>query len=196
MRPSVFLGSLILAACAAGGAERRLQSELEAMFDSDQSHRVALQEIALQEGSDSPKLMETLKQQHGIDEANVSRLDEIVAAHGWPARSIVGEKAASAAFLVVQHADPATQRKYLPLLRAAVDSGEARAQNLALLEDRVLMNEGKRQRYGSQLRPNGKGGYELYPIEDEEKVDERREAVGLQPLADYAKLFGIVYKRK
>jgi len=58
------------------------------------------------------------------------------------------------------------------------------------------MSEGKKQIYGSQLRQNDKGALEFYPIDDEPNVDKRRQAVGLPPLAEYAKQFGLVYRPK
>jgi len=38
------------------------------------------------------------------------------------------------------------------------------------------------------------GKTEFFPIADEAHVDERRASVGLEPLADYAKGFGLEYK--
>ena len=56
------------------------------------------------------------------------------------------------------------------------------------------MREGKKQIYGTQLTWNEKTGrYELYPIEDEEHVDLLRASVGLQPIAEYLKDFGLRY---
>jgi hypothetical protein len=188
---------LLLAACAP--PERPdidLKTELEAMFDTDQAYRNEMQNIALKHGSNSPEVIELWKKQQAIDEANIKRLGEIIETHGWPGRRVVGDKAAIAAFLVVQHAEYAHQKQYLPLLRAAVAGGEARAEDLALLEDRVLMREGKKQLYGSQLQEDGKGGWEFYPIEDERNVDKRRKAVGLPLLAEYAKRFGFEYHPK
>ena len=154
-----------------------------------------LQELALNGDTSSPAFIALAKEQHAIDEANLRRLRQIVSSNGWPALSAVGDKASVAAFLIVQHADPTTQKEYLPLLRASVQSGEARAEDLALLEDRVLMADGKKQRYGSQLQAKDKGGWEFYPIEDEQHVDERRKAVGLPPLAEYAKQLGVEYRK-
>ena len=101
---------------------------------------------------------------------------------------MVGEDGALAAFLLVQHADrdPQFQKKCLPLLEAAVRVGEASASNLAYLTDRVLIAEGKPQRYGTQFQTVG-GKSAPFPIEDAENVDARRNAVGLGPLAEYAK---------
>jgi len=97
---------------------------------------------------------------------------------------------------VLQHADYTYQKKYLALLRKAVADRELRADSLALLEDRVLMGERRKQIYGSQLQTNAKGVLEFYPIEDEPNVDKRRKSVGLEPLAEYAKQFGLEYHPK
>jgi hypothetical protein len=98
-------------------------------------------------------------------------------------------------FLVIQHADLATQERYLPIMREAVKNGKALASDLALLEDRVLTRNGKPQIYGSQLQENHTTGkYEFAPIQDAANVNKRRASVGLPPLEDYAKMMGINYK--
>lgn len=167
--------------------------ELEAMYEADQHRRTAMMEAFRKYGPDSPEVYSLAKEQHAIDQNNLKRLEKIVAESGWPKLSIVGTKAASAAFLIVQHADLAKQQRYLPIIRQAAKAGEARVSDLALLEDRVLIGQGKKQLYGSQLQSDGKGGWAFYPIEDEARVDERRRSVGLPPLADYARLFGLEY---
>lgn len=65
---------------------------------------------------------------------------------------------------------------------------------MAMMQDRILMREGKKQIYGSQVVYNKTGEQIFYPIEDETNVNIRREKVGLQPLEEYAKYFGIDYK--
>jgi hypothetical protein len=65
-----------------------------------------------------------------------------------------------------------------------------------MLEDRILMKEGRKQIYGTQVYsgPETGGKLQLYPIEDEAHVDERRAAVGMPPLAEYLRAFGLDYK--
>jgi hypothetical protein len=126
--------------------------------------------------------------QASLDQANEARLAEIVARYGWPGRRFAGAEVAQNAFRVVQHAPLAYQQRYLPMLRAAVARGDASPLELAMLEDRVRVGEGRPQRYGSQIRQVVPVA-EPYPIEDRAHVDERRAAVGLMPLADYLKLF-------
>jgi hypothetical protein len=101
----------------------------------------------------------------------------------------VGEEGATAAWLFAQHADrhPDLQRKFLDLLRDAVAAGEATARHLAYLEDRVRVAQGRPQLYGTQFTQVVlQARYEPMPIEDPDYVDERRAAVGLGPLAEYA----------
>ena len=78
-------------------------------------------------------------------------------------------------------------------MRAAVKRGNALPQNLALLEDRVLTNQGKKQIYGSQVSIDSTGQKTFFPIIDEANVNKRRASVGLGPIEDYAKYFGINY---
>lgn len=191
-RSRLLTSSALLCACAVAPTLDP-RSELEAMYESDQRHRAAMMEAFREHGPSSPEVAALAKAQHSIDQDNLRRLEKIVADGGWPKLSVVGQKAASAAFLIVQHADLATQQRYLLLLRQAVTAGEARASDVALLEDRVLIGQGRKQLYGSQLQSDGKEGWVFYPIEDEARVDERRRSVGLPPLADYARQFGLHY---
>jgi hypothetical protein len=95
---------------------------------------------------------------------------------------------------VVQHAPADVQQSLLPLLQRAVLQGQARPSDLALLEDRVRVAQGKPQRYGSQMRSSPTPGPPLLePIEDEACVDQRRASVGLEPLADNLRRFGVSY---
>lgn len=110
-------------------------------------------------------------------------LREIVDRYGWPGKSLVGKDGAHAAWFVVQHArDDAFQKACLEKLELAVAQGEAQAVEHAYLSDRVAVNAGKPQRWGTQF--DGKTR-EPYPIEDAERVDERRKAIGLSTLAEY-----------
>lgn len=129
-----------------------------------------------------------------IDSTNLCQLEPLLERYGWMGRSMVGDTANSAIFLVIQHSNLETQLKYLPMLQKSVENGDSRPSNLALMQDRILMRQGKKQIYGSQVITNASGGYEFYPIEDEANVNMRRAKIGMSPLEDYAKFFGIEYQ--
>ncbi len=129
---------------------------------------------------------EVWREIEAVDRENTARLAEILAEHGWPGRTLVGEEAERAAWLLAQHADrdPEIQREALALLDRAVAAGDADPQHLAYLTDRVAMHEGRPQRYGTQFRTVGPDA-EPFPIEDPEQLDDRRASVGLPPFDEY-----------
>jgi hypothetical protein len=172
-----------------------LKEELEAIYIKDQMLRQMLDcaEEKFGKGSDEIKYFWGLINDQ--DQENEKRVLEIIDEHGWPGKSLVGGKANTTVWLVIQHAPLEIQEKYLPLLEASVKEGESRGSNLALLQDRVLMRQDKKQIYGSQIRTDQETGeMYVYPIEDPENVNKRRAEVGLGTIEEYAKRFGIDYK--
>ncbi len=121
-----------------------------------------------------------------VNAGNTAWLHGVIARHGWPGRSLVGTDGASAAFVPVQHADadPAFQRRCLALIER-MPAGEVDGEARALLTDRTLIAEGRKQRFGSQLDGTCAAGYAPKPVEDEARVDARRAALDLPPLAAY-----------
>lgn len=122
-----------------------------------------------------------------LDEDNTARLKEIVAAQGWPRKSLWGERPALAAWLILQHSpDTEFQAEMLPLLEKRLQEKELDGPYFALLYDRVQMRHGHPQRYGSQVRKKAEGGWEpVPPLENPDKLDALRASVGLPPIADY-----------
>ena len=119
-----------------------------------------------------------------IDRYDTEFLASVVDKHGWPGKSLVGEEAAAAAWLLIQHSnDLAFQVRCLDLMRG-LPQGEVDPVNLAYLEDRVLMHQGKRQIYGTQFHEVN-GVMELYPVEDEGQLDARRDRLGLPSMSEY-----------
>ncbi len=133
---------------------------------------------------------EGLPWDESVDKRNTARMKEIVAAYGWPTLSDVGAEAADDAWLLVQHADRDTkfQARCLELIKNLPES-EVSPINVAYLEDRVRVNTGKPQLYGTQFDGASDTGESFgpRPIEDVEHLDERRASVGLKPFAEYSR---------
>ncbi len=121
-----------------------------------------------------------------INKENQKELSDLIEKKGWPKISEVGTEAADAAFLVIQHSDLETQKKYIQLLKERCEQKEASWINYAFLYDRIQTTENKPQRYGTQSRWDEKRNViELFPLEDEKKVNDWRKGVGLEPLEIY-----------
>ncbi|WP_295767434.1 DUF6624 domain-containing protein [uncultured Mucilaginibacter sp.] len=170
-----------------------LVKELTGIYNDDQSYRLKLDSVGKKYGRNSKELKDLWSTIQQKDSINLSKVKAILDDHGWLGADVVGDKGNLTLFLVIQHADIKTQEKYLPMLRAAVKEGKAHPANLALLEDRVAIRQGKKQIYGSQISIDKTGKATIDPIDDEPNVNKRRAAVGLQPLEDYVKQWGIEY---
>ncbi|HQQ98449.1 MAG TPA: hypothetical protein PLX35_14355 [Cyclobacteriaceae bacterium] len=174
--------------------DKPLQKELLQIFKEDQSVRFAYIEAQNKYGFKSRQVDSLARVVMHIDSVNLKKVKSILDQHGWVGPGVVGGQASQALFLVIQHSDLASQQKYLPMMRDAVQRGDAMGSALALLEDRVALGEGRKQTYGSQIGRDEKSGkYYVLPLEDPDHVDERREKVGLGKLADYVKHWGIVW---
>ncbi|MDX2219738.1 MAG: DUF6624 domain-containing protein [Burkholderiales bacterium] len=169
-----------------------LRVELEQVLKSDQDVRERankLIEESRAKGVEPDKeVMSKLATEMALQDAiNQSRVTELLDKHGWIGKSRVGGLAATAVFLVIQHAPLATQLKYLPMMREAAEAGELSKSSLALTEDRVRVNQKQPQLYGSQVKPGP--GVDLFPVADPESLDERRKAMGLGPVCRYLENF-------
>ena len=155
-----------------------LKSKLTAMAEHDFQVRAELVESGELFGGYNKRMA-------AVHSQNAERLDRIIEEFGWPGSSLVGTDGAEAAWLILQHAiaSPELQRKCLPMLKNAVESGDVPASEVACLEDRIRVFEERPQRYGTQFDWDGNGVLNPHPIEDPERVDEYRASVGLEPLA-------------
>ncbi len=147
-----------------------LATEINQMTEADQDMR----EKNLEDGSWDVEL----------DKRNTERMKEIVAQIGWPSASKVGGEASTNAWLLVQHADHDVDFQAVCLaLMQELPAGEVRPEDIALLTDRVRVNRGQPQLYGTQFRQID-GKHVPKEIEDVENVDERRKTMNLDTLAE------------
>lgn len=135
---------------------------------------------------DSPSIFPLLAMEEQNLKENETRLIELLDIHGWPTASAVTEYAAAGASLVINHTDYETRSKYFPMLEKAFLAGEAQPLRYAKMKDRILVEEGKEQLYGTQIKFEGLRK-EPFPIQDPHSVDLRRAKIGLGPLGIYLK---------
>ncbi|MFD0794751.1 TonB family protein [Mucilaginibacter litoreus] len=172
---------------------KKLVAEIAAIGKADQQYRVAAIAAAKKYGSGSKQDNELMNRQAAIDKTNLGKVEQIIANYGYPGKTLVGKELSNVAFMVIQHNDLESQEKYLTTFMQAADKGELDASLLPLMIDRVRTAKGKPQVYGTQLHEIKGGGVQIYPIEDEAFVNERRKKAGLPPLQDYLNKWGIKY---
>lgn len=173
------------------GQNDPLTLELEQIQELDQWFRIRWDSVIALHGRKSPEFQDFLRRNREQDSLNEMRVIQILDERGWLGPDEVGYKGSSALFLVIQHADLPVQEKYLPMMQKAVAAGKAAPANLAYLEDRVLMRQGKPQRYGSQIvTDKATGAWVLHEVEDPPHLDKRRASVGLGPIQEYLDRMG------
>lgn len=171
-----------------------LRDEILQRLKSDQAIRM---EVVKNYPPGKPLPDEVIERFKAIDKENTARMKEIVKQYGYPGYSLVGENAAQAAFIMIQHADQDLefQKQCLELLRKAVEQKDIFPASVAYLTDRIRVAEKKPQLYGTQVNITPDGKVEAPVIEDEANVDKRRAEVGLEPLAGYIERMQQRYKK-
>jgi uncharacterized protein DUF6624 len=118
-----------------------------------------------------------------LDSSLTAEMGVILDSFGLPTRSMVGAAGSDAAMLVVQHS-PSLQERVLALAKA-MPPGQISPEKLAMLEDRVLVHEGKPQRFGTQFIAGPDGVFRFAPVSETASLDARRSAAGIPPLRQY-----------
>ncbi|NQZ78078.1 MAG: hypothetical protein HRT61_18535 [Ekhidna sp.] len=174
--------------------DEALATELENMYKLDQKYRLQVPEVEKEHGFESPEMKELVSAMKTTDTDNLARVIQILEEHGWLGPQIVGKAGNNALFHIIQHAELTIQLKYLPMMRDAVAKDNAYPHQLALLEDRINVRQGKKQTFGSQIGRNPHTGeYYVEPIRDPERVNEFRKSVGLPSLETYLSQWNILW---
>ena len=121
---------------------------------------------------------------------NAARLEQIVAQHGYPTISRVGSEASGSAWMIIQHAisRPRFMKQMLARLRQ-LPPGEVDPKNLAYLDDRIRMFEGRKQRYGTQFDWDDDGLMSPVACDDPDRVNARRRKLGMASLEETTAVF-------
>ena len=153
------------------------QHILQQVFDTDQGSRGPGNEI---DGA--------------LDRRNLSVVISLIEKCGMPTLEEVSRDQMSSVWLVFQHANNEYRKKYLPVFRKSAQRGDIDQTVIAMMEDRILVIDGKPQIYGTQLKKNEQTGtWELYEIADPATVDKRRAAIGFGSLQEYLDRWNIAF---
>lgn len=160
-----------------------LRTELDAMATTDQAARTAWVNDGLKHGSPAEKRMQQLDAQHLL------RLRVIMQRYGFPDTAQVGHDGVEDFWLLSQHAvsDKPFMDQVLRLARPLMLKGELPRRDYALMVDRVRIQQGRKQLYGSQFHVVA-GHLVMLPLEDPAHVDQRRAAMDMMPEAEYEKM--------
>ena len=123
--------------------DKPLVAMLDTIYQEDQQYRLQMDSVQNEYGFESEEMRELIQTMNEKDSINLVKVENILEGRGWLGPDVIGPQGSTTLFLVIQHADQETQEKYLPMMREAVREGKASAADLALLEDRVTLRQGK-----------------------------------------------------
>jgi hypothetical protein len=117
--------------------------------------------------------------------SNFPIVSEIFKKYKFPGYDLVGKETSNKYFLLVQHSDfdLPFQHDVLKEMKVQVEKENASGQNFAYLTDRIEINNGRPQIYGTQVFMSG--DTKVKPCIDTLNLDSRRKSVGLSPIKEY-----------
>lgn len=129
-------------------------------------------------------------QMQDLHNKNAEILDEIISHIGYPTADKVGEEAAEAAWLVIQHAiaRPDFMRKCLVLLENSASKNKRERISMVYLADRIAVFEDRPQLYGTQFDWDENGHLSPNLCDHPDQVNERRAALGLKLLEEQTQI--------
>jgi len=122
--------------------------------------------------------------------SNAIKLESIIHEIGFPCRDKVGQDAANAAWIIVQHAisRPSLMQRYYDLMEDAVASKKANPVHLAYLSDRINVFQDKPQLYGTQYDWDENGKMSPKAFDNLDEVNKRREELGLNTVQEQTRI--------
>ena len=118
-----------------------------------------------------------------VSRENVNVLKSVIRECGWPSRKKFDGKVSTAAWLIAQHADDdlSFQKESLAIIEQQVKDGFGSRIELAYLTDRIKVNLGQEQIYGTQLETNEQGKSTLPEIDTKniKQLNKNREKIGM-----------------
>lgn len=165
-----------------------MHRKLAKIRESDQQPRARL--IREMRATDEAAIKKAAMEMKETDQQNQVEIAALLDRCGWPQGLTALEN--NTIFLVIDHADTAYASKYFPVMKKQADLGVVAKSDLATLEDRMQMRKGLKQLYGTQTFQTG-GTVTIWPVADQEMLDERRKQMGLPAMEDYMSLLKNTY---
>lgn len=170
-----------------------LRKSLLSMLEQDQYFRRKAFETDQKYGPDSKELKLVVDSLIETDSLNLVALSQILSKEHFPTYSEVGVDGVEAMFVLLshQHHNLAIREKALPLALLALNERGVGSTEVAELEDHILQDQGKKQRYGTKIYRNDKGEVKLWPVENLQVLDAIRLSADMRPIKLFLQEFEI-----
>jgi hypothetical protein len=160
---------------------------IDSLYFEDQKWRGLIRQINNKENDTISKEF-VLRKIQQTDSLNYQNIRRIFYEIGYPNIRKVGEISSHNFWTLVQHADkyPFFQDSVLTIMKVELREGNVQHNDYAYLVDRVKVNLGQKQIYGTQMTINvSQDSYEPLPVVEPENLDDRRREMNLPPMKYY-----------
>jgi hypothetical protein len=180
--------------------DAKLKKQLDSIMLEDQRYRQYMDALPRTKAAfDSIWALQT-----PLDSMDLIFVEKVLKKSGYPGKSMVGTPTNNVAWYVIQHSPKI--KEYFPVMQRAGKQGELPQALVAMMEDRLLTEDGKEQIYDTQstgipafdamCRQIGEKGFVIWPIKDADHVNERRKKAGFkETVEENAKDMGIEYRK-
>jgi hypothetical protein len=165
------------------------EQALKERYEKDQEIRKKLMPLLAEyqkTGEGAFELIALVNKQNSIDADNQKFVEHLLSECGWS--NELSSEGHKAIFMIIHHADDAFMNKYFPLVKEKSSLGLLEPDDYPMMLDRVLMNAGKAQIYGTQTFQGSDQKNYVWPIEDVENLQKRRDSISLPSMAEYFKI--------
>lgn len=194
---SILIIPILLTSCAVkltDSQSMKLKSDLEEMVKVDQIAK------NLPKGKYLDYTGEQWNKFRDSVQTNIKiRVEEMFDKYGFLGYNKVGKEGSKHFWLLVQHSDKYQdfQKKVLKAMNKEVKKENANPSDYAYLYDRVKVNSGEKQKFGTQLDFDKTGKpFPKIGLMDSVNVDKLRKTYGLEPLQDYYNFYMDYYRKQ
>ena len=112
----------------------------------------------------------------------LDEISNIITKHGYPGKTLVGSDY-TIVFSIISLSNKAYKEKYYDIIVDAANKGELDWTDVAFFVEKVKVAKNEKQIYGTQYKlDTQQKKFLFYPIEELEKLNERRKKVGLDEM--------------
>ena len=165
--------------------DKELVTILDKIYFDDQSTRSQIRSNEEKYGRNSKQMRVFWKSILKKDSINLIKVSKILDTQGWPSKKRIGTRGTSTIFLVIQHGNQKVKLKYLSMIQEALKKNWLPKRQYAMFYDRLLLGQGKRQVYGTQLAMSkeSKKPY-ILPLDNARNIDKIRAEMGLNTMQE------------
>ncbi|MFT6037172.1 MAG: hypothetical protein ACI9XJ_002762 [Marivirga sp.] len=162
--------------CAIEGINQKLMK----VYKKDKGIReqlMPLLESYQEDGKGKLKFLILALKMNRLDQRNQKVVLKLIGDCGWP--EPLSKAAHNTIFLVLQHSSDSLRQQYFPMVQKLANKSFLKLEDEALLFDRMQMNAGLAQKYGTQTFTNAEGNNQIWPVENLDSLENYREKMGL-----------------